>query len=189
MRAEQKRIQQIAEMAAYSLRNHTLRCNLDRGLFRNWTCSDGTSAYRFNISTEPGRLLVSGDVGELLLERYWDMLHWARTAVRDIHYFHGKCVPSIKTREWDAACAREWVLCERRQERREQCGMTAALARDLYDAASDSEHAFFTELTDSGYCDGSDYPDCDNYTHSFLWCREALRWLLTRLPEHADWQI
>lgn len=189
MRAEQKRIQQIAAAAAYSLRNHTLRCNLDHGLYRSWTCSDGTSAHRFTVSTQPGLLLVTGDVGELILERYADMLTWARTAIKDIWYFHGKCVATLKTREWDPACAREWVLSERRQERREQHGMTAALARDLYDAAETGEHAFFTELTDSGYCDGSDYPDCDNFTHSFLWCREAILWLLARLPEQADWQI
>ncbi len=30
----------------------------------------------------------------------------------------------------------------------------------------------------SGIADGCDYPDFDNWTHGYLWCREAIKWFL-----------
>lgn len=206
------RLEQVAADMAHNLRHHRMDCRLDRGVFRNYHCTNPArpSFYHFNVSTEPGRLIVTGDCGDLILERSWDMFAWVRGAIEDPWYFGSKKIPSMQVREFDAEVAREWLIAEQEQNRREAeewlsdwkevNGDKPPLPADwkqpptldiesLAQLAREDKHGFHVELYESGIVPDGDFPDFTNYTHEYLRCREAVKWLLARLPEHADYTI
>lgn len=178
MNAEQRRIQQIAEMAKTAFAEHRIEVRLNAGLFRNWQCSrQRSSSYLFNISTEPGRLFVTGDIGTLVVERATDMIEFAREAIGDLHYFAGKVCREIETKEFCHETAAEWV-----DDQVKHSSMDAVLARKLKTIANeDGHHEFCQELFDSGYIQDCDFPKCENFKFGFLWQTEAIKWLLARI--------
>lgn len=59
---------------------HELTVNLDNGLFRDLTVKDpDTLAMHFNITTRPGFLMYSGDMGCFVFERLDDMFQFFRS--------------------------------------------------------------------------------------------------------------
>lgn len=98
-------------MAAQAFRDHQVEVRLSNGVYRVFRCGrPGSSICAFWVATTPGMLFVYGDVGELVVSRTYDMLAWAKSAIRDPNYFAEK-VPhcAIKTREWSYAKAIEWI--------------------------------------------------------------------------------
>lgn len=204
------RMAQVAADMTRNLRHHRMDCRLDRGVFRNYRCANPErQAYHFNVSTEPGRLIVTGDCGDLILERSYDMLAWARGAIENPYYFGSKKIPSMQVREFDPEVAREWLIAEQKQNQREaeewltnwrEANGDKLLPADwkqpetidvegLTQLAREDEHGFYMELYENGIVPDGDFPDFNNYTHEYLRCREAVKWLLARLPEHADYMI
>ncbi|KQW88187.1 hypothetical protein ASC84_12485 [Acinetobacter sp. Root1280] len=60
-------------------KNHELTINLDHGLFRDLTIKrPNTSSYYYNITTRPGLLMISGDMGCYVFERLSDMFKFFR---------------------------------------------------------------------------------------------------------------
>lgn len=187
MNAVKRKIADVAELAHQAFAGHTLTTLADRGPFRQWRCGKpGCCNHAFRVTTWPGVLIVTGDLGALVLERDADMVAWARGAIHSVDYFASKAARELEVKEFDPDVAREWI-----DLRVAEYGMGAELAADLRSALEDGgEHAFSTALWESGHVDGEDWPECDNYTSAFLWCREALLWLLARLPEQGeDWSI
>lgn len=183
-----RQIDQIAEMAKTNFAGHQIEVRLDHGLFRNWRCAKpDTGSYAFNISTEPGRLFVTGDVGCMIWEREPDMITWARQAIKDIDYMAGKVPSEIKTRQWDVDTACDWITDQVKEatidEDREMIGKLATLREWMEGQPSESD--FCQALWDGGIIHDSDFPRCHCWTPSFLWCREAVAWLLSRLDERT----
>lgn len=185
--ARQRRIDQIHESAVKNFANHKIEQRLSQGMFRSWRCkADGTWCYGFDITTTPGTLIVTGDIGELIVQRADDMIAWSRGSVRSIDYFAEKVPHAMETKEWDQDVAEEW-LDELEAEADEESGDESLekydKIKDLRSCLDDGEDAFFRELSDSGLIDGCDYPDLRNWKPGFLWCREAVIWFLANWKE------
>lgn len=185
--ARQKRIDDVHEFAVKAFAEHVIDRQLDQGVFRYWFCGKPKRCeYHFSITTVPGRMMIAGDIGFLTVMRAHDMIAWAREAVRSIEYFAEKVPHEIKTREYDEAVALEWLDSEARQIRADHPDNWRALIdkiRELRKVA-DNDVWFKQNLYESKLVDGCDFPDLDNWSHNFLWCREALMWMLERIEDN-----
>lgn len=192
MNARARKIAQHEKYAAQAFKRHVIAQHLNQGLFRHWRCADPDSGnHAFNVTTIPGRIIVTGDNGTMVWERCEDMIPWCRGAINSIEYFAEKVPSEIPTHEWDADVAREW-LTERLREANDNDKPNSDLIKELkrlyrdelHDEAND--HSFSHELHESGVIDGEDWPDLSNYTSNFLWCREDLKWFLANLPKEKS---
>jgi hypothetical protein len=174
-------VQQHAEMAVNAFQFHVATQRLSSGLFRDWRFSRPCdSAYAFNITTTPGRIIVTGDIGVLIVERTDDMVSWCRTSIGDFRYFAEKVPHEIPTREYDADVVRAWAKQELADEY-----LSDAKKKTLRDVMRhwnpEDQSATMQEIHESGICDGCDFPDFTNWKSSFLWCREAIKFALPSL--------
>lgn len=180
---EARQLAQVAEMADASLRDHIITPLLDAGEFRAWRCGrEQCAAYHFDVYVVPGRLMVFGDMGCLVVERTRDMIAWSRSAIRSLGYFASKVPEELRgsVREYDEEVVQAWVAEQDAEATGEGC-WTAKLRKKVLDAASQGAESVADVLWTSDYIDGCDYPDFTRWTFSFLWKVEALKWLLARL--------
>lgn len=108
---------QIAELAAKAFASHKIEQRLyhfesfDR-YYGHWVCTKdgkGSSVYRFDILHKPGTLVVTGDIGDLILERTANMVAWCRGSVGSTEYFAEKVPSAIPTREPSQDKRQEYV--------------------------------------------------------------------------------
>lgn len=178
------------DLARKAFAEHECTMRLDQGMFRSWRCMKPKSwAYGFDVHTTPGHLIVTGDIGDLIVSRCEDMIDWSRGAVKDPHYFAEKVPHSIKTREWSYARSMEWIDqeihdakdCYGDEEGDKRIKRLVAFRKK---AANDGingemdEHEFCTALYESELALGCDWPDLEVFNGNFLWCRQAVIWLL-----------
>lgn len=177
-----EREKQIDESMTKALADHTVEVMLEQGVYRHYSCGKpGTCIMSFSIFTLPGRLIVSGDIGDLCVERTYDMFAWAWTSVRDVSYFEEKAWRCIKTKDFDEKAARAALKWEYDMhvdgatpaERRKHDEISREILRHI----DDGEHALTQAYHESEWGrNGGDFPNFDNYTYEFLRCRYALRW-------------
>lgn len=178
MGAIERRQKQAAEDMAKNLASHEVfpSNHDDASSVRSWLCRNmKNSNYYFHVTTWPGWLVIAGDVGFLALSREQDMIAWARKAVDDPNYIASKSPTNVATKEFDEEIAKEWVANQMSE------GMSFDLAVELLQELDEGRHAFEQALYDSGHVDCSDFPNFLNFTHDFLRCLEALKWLLARI--------
>ncbi len=201
--SEKLRIDQIAANAAVAFASHAVEQAVGQGPHRHWLCRrPGTGVYSFAVTTWPGWLAVSGDIGFMVWRNAWDMLHWARGGMGDgcIDYCESKVPGDVKSKEWCEDVALDWLAGRIDDARREigrhvadndeggDCMDVNRLAgrietlEELKGETGLGEAHFNQALFDSGVVRDTDFPRLHTYTPSFLWCREALKWLLARLP-------
>jgi hypothetical protein len=200
--SEKQRIRDITELAAKAFAQHRIIQNLAQGLHRHWSCVGRRgSAYHFNVITEPGRLIVTGDIGEIILCRLPDMIEFLRTSLGDLDYLAGK-VQGKSPREWSEDLCKDWlaarvaeVKAEQRQDAEDYAldgAVPAHVAmkrneklekyRQLYQELEDGRIFFELALYRSGLADG-DWPRLETFSHQFLWCTMALRWFMANLDK------
>jgi hypothetical protein len=185
--ARDRRIMLHSELAKKAFSNHVITERLNSGMFRSWRCqAPGTWCYGFDVTTMPGTLVVTGDIGTLVVERTNDMIAWASGAARSIDYFAEKVSREMPTREWDADVAAEFIDqsiagCEDDEDGDVQREAWRNLKEDeIHDETTEQE--FCMALIESELIDGCDFPDLTNWKPSFLWCREAVIWFLQNFP-------
>lgn len=179
-----RRIAAHAGWAAEAFKDHKIELRLNQGLYRHWRCAKpGDGNHSFSITTIPGSILVTGDIGTLVVERETEMIHWCKTAIRDVHYFASKVPQEFKKYEYDPDMARRYIAEELQSDELSEEDRETLL--DLQEDCDDGELDFKRCLHESGYIDGCDFPDLDNYTSSFLWCREAIKWFLAHYETEA----
>lgn len=181
-----------AEMAATAFSKHVLTERLNQGMFRSWRCAQPDRwAHGFDITTTPGNLFITGDIGDLIVSRTEDMIAWARGSIHSIGYFAEKVPHDIPTKVWSSDRAKEWIkeeirsLKEERRDPRDEARITKLyqeLREELHDEAD--EHTFSKALYESRLVD--DWPDLRVWNSNFLWCREAVKWLLDHLPPPTE---
>jgi hypothetical protein len=183
MRAKQKLVQQISDMARLTFKDHqiSLQYRSEDGRFASWRCQKpGTWFHGFLLTVQPGYLIVVGDLGDTIWCREHDMLAWARKTIDDVHYFAGKVVAG-KVKEWDQDIAREWLDDEVHYVDEEQKKEWLDVRSSLLSSLEDGRTFFEMALYESGWIDGADWPDFKNWTYNYLWCREAVKWFLENL--------
>jgi hypothetical protein len=163
--------------------------------YRGWRCQSPKSwVDGFDLFLFPGELILTGDRGELVVQRARDMAAWCRSSIDDIGYFASKVSSEIETEEYSADMVRGWLAeidagdyagcrCEAKLAKRLRDEATGKFkkndpeARDRIEyAADDGEHAVYEALSDLDLHD--DPPDFKVWTYSFLHQREAIKWFL-----------
>ena len=158
-----KHEQTIRNLAEKAFANHTIVQRLDVGLFRSWRCQKpGSWNYGFDVTTTPGCLHVTGDLGSVVYEREADMLEWLRKAIGDLHYMVGKIDSGNSKTKWDDEAAEAWL--------KEQLADP--------DCAEEDKRV----LQECLELDDGDLPTFQRPTESVIWFQEALRWFLNNLP-------
>lgn len=193
---QQNLMDKIHNLANMAFKKHELKLLCNQELFRSWHLSSpGTSVCYFDITTIPGSLFITGDIGDLILTRESDMISWARKAVGSIEYFASKVPNEIQTREYDPEVAKAWIYEMLQLDSLEDEGddvfqllgdSTREALLEIYrDQYWDYGNEYETMLAihDSGVLDGCDIPNLTNYTSNFLWCREALLFFFTKLDQ------
>ena len=110
MDAKQKRIEKIEQAAANAFKNHqiTLKYSSPDGEFRQYHCTEpNNSAYWFDLTVWPGTLVMTGDLGDLIVERSHNMITWCANSINSIDYFAEKVSREIETEEYDPEVALE----------------------------------------------------------------------------------
>lgn len=172
--------QQIRELAEKAFADHVITERLRQGFFRSWRCQKpDTWVYGFDITTTPGYLIVTGDIGDLIVSRCADMLPWCRQAVDSTSYFAEKVARSIPTREFSHGEFERWY---------HELMADPDTPEDHKEVATEamqwSDNKGMDQLYEETHeiWDG-DPPDWKDWNANFLWCREAVRWFLQHHEE------
>lgn len=158
-----------ADLAAEAFKDHVVTERLNQGMFRAWRCKrPHCGTYGFDVITQPGDLIIAGDIGDLMVSRTEDMIAWARKSINDPGYFAEKVPHSIPTMEWSFDKAMEWCK-ERIQDAddyygdAEEASEAVTKLRELMDEAHTdgingemNEHEFGMALYETNLCDGCD---------------------------------
>lgn len=179
---KQDRIDKNARLAADSFKDHEIKREHRKGVFRHYRCGnkDGSSNYLFFVTTTPCFMFITGDIGDFIWRREYDMIDWARSAINSPGYFAEKVVAG-EVWEYDPDMARDSV-----KELIDECDgddvKVKSAAQEILDTTDfDSQHEFVMDAYNA--CLFDDFPTCKNYTHGFLWCRQALLWFFRNLKE------
>ena len=163
------------------------------GVYRSWFCNEpGHWDCSFTITTIPGYLFVTGDLGDLVVARVYDMLPWCRRSVHSTGYFFEKISLEIKKTEFSRELVEEWIkerideIKSRTEDDDDDIEAYADELRTLNEVLDDGfddygeEH--FAEVLQPSY-DGCDYPDWHIYSRQVLCLREAVRWFVMHHSE------
>ena len=174
-------VKRVDEQTYETFSQHEIDAQLVNGVFRHYRCArPNTRNYAFNVTTFPGRLIVTGDIGTLIVERLNDMFDWAPGAIGSIDYFASKTPSEMQTEEFSIDAVQWWLEHEIHETYEDETAQTeikdglewmddmteGEVMRVIYDATHDCEMPSFKE-----------------WTSSFLWCRAALRWFFSRVGD------
>jgi hypothetical protein len=141
----------------------------------------------YRVIMAPNLVLVSGDIGTLILRPYTDdPLGWVLRVTKDVHNYDyplSKAPYHLKTKEYSETLARE-----QREEWKEQLATCSpdeefeifSLTKliDHTELRTESQH----EWLQACYEAGDDEPNlCEAYTHNVLWCWVALCYWANRV--------
>lgn len=172
-----------------NVNEHELTINLDNGLYRDLTIKkEDTVSYHYNITTRPGYLMISGDMGTYVFSRIPDMFKFFRNDGYEINagYWAEKLVA-------DSEFAKSEVFSPKRVEQYlnqimedyiednwdEDVGEERELIESLITQANMCEDDFFYSIeknANSTKLDLSDYYEYDfkDYSYYYIWCCYAI---------------
>ena len=173
--------QEIRRISDDAFKNHRVVELSRNGVFRSWRCCQpGSGMYAFNITTIPGRIFVTGDIGDLIVERVYDMLPFCRRSLRDTSYFASKVPHAIPTREFSANVLGDWINEQLADPELEDHHREPLLdAQLLIDNGEVTEGKAYEII----YPFYDDPPRWQVWNSNFLWCRDAIRWFLAHHDE------
>lgn len=187
---------EVKERAKELFSAHKVHQLLNIEDYQHWYCSDGGGFNWFNVVVVPDYLFITGDLGDYTL---WlpktNVLKYVRSHIDNTHYLGQKCVAGKVMDDFVVDRAQEWLAGERAElaagridamevesevelkeiDRKMEVLDEAELL--LYDGYR------FQELLLREYVyDGEEIYDVfEDYAYSFLYCREALRFLINQL--------
>lgn len=159
------------------------------GLYHAYRCrKPGTGIYGFDVTFIPGSVIVTGDIGELILQRDNDMMPWIRGVLGegrdhasiDFRYVAEKVPNNIITRAWSKEAATEVVdrvlTADGDEESAPEIDYEDRLA--LYEFSD--EHEWSRKCDDLYQIEPCfyEYGDAKDWSPRFLWCVFALRWFI-----------
>lgn len=191
----------IESLAAGSLKDHVSTLLWDypdhngrEHAVRAWrVAKPGSGNMAMTIYVVPGRLMMAGDAGSLIIERTTDMVRFVRQAIGDPGYLLGKARAEFSTREFSERKAREWIEDLRKAWNKEtgQRPCERGLSNDVFDDWSDrvgDEHetgVVFGEV--QGYELDYGFPDVQDYASNLCWCLCILKkWIATADPQPLE---
>lgn len=94
------------------VKNHEITVNLDQGVYRDITIANPNSmCMHYNVTTRPGFLMITGDMGDFIFERAHDMFNFFRSedTYRINTGYWGEKVKAGEVSEFDIDTANEAV--------------------------------------------------------------------------------
>lgn len=171
----------IRELSSEAFKDHTITERMRSGLFRSWRCQrPGSWNYGFDITTTPGYLIITGDLGCMIVSREADMLPWCRGAIDSTHYFASK-VQDGETHEYSPEICVQW--CREQLERDDLSEDDRESLQEAIRMSGDTGRDGILEITRDVWID--EPPQWEEYSSSFLWSRDAIRWFLLNHNEPA----
>lgn len=163
-----------------ALSTHMLGKALDA---RGWYCtrSEGGSMYAFRVTLLPQHVIVTGDLGALVIQHAddGDPIDWLRRAVDSTNYLASKVVAGRAKRPSIDAFV-EWA-----QGEIGNCDTISRLTtlQTAVRCAKSGEYELIEllRMTQDAWVD--DPPRCEEYDPEFLWIRDALRKFLVLLDK------
>lgn len=181
---------QIAERCKNDLADHVVtQLHDDDCKFRVWRCRRSNSwTYGFVVYAPPGWLMMTGDMGECMWSRTYDMIDFARGAIKSLEYFSEKASKDCKIKEHYGELVEEW-FSEVESEYLKSHGdpmsdeklETLGDLRDMWESSNDHQelrNAIYCDLC-SGDCES--VPSFEYYSYQYLWKVEALKWFIAKL--------
>jgi len=170
--------------------SHTMEVKLDKGVHRHLVFTNkGSSVYRFDITTWPGYLCISGDMGCYVFSRLPDMFeffrnpagninpsYWAEKLQSDARYRGCKEYSEKKFRETVQNYVESWVDDTepsdddeaQLQEEIKELVLCAENEWQAHEKAAEFEfkgEPFFSDFWEH---------DLTDYTSQFIWCLYAI---------------
>jgi len=195
MNAINQRIEEVKKYSKKDFSEHKITTILDNETHKHYYICGNNGYCWFEIVIIPNNLIILGDLGNLVFYRpNTSMLEWAKGSVDSVSYFAEKVVAGDVKEDFCWDVAREWLEEERATLKAEL--IDAQEVEDEYEQDDISKRLnILAELEEYIECNDQDafsrtvyeeYSDYDyeildsfwNYTWSFLWCREALKFAL-----------
>lgn len=187
-----------AEVAARFLKDvadHQMTVILDSGTHRHLRFKrPDCNIYWFDLVTWPGRLTISGDMGDFVFSRLLDMFQFFRTdrgadgALRiNCGYWAEKVTAQCRhgrgVEQFSADLFRAAVIQHFREHTRHRGivpGLKQEVRRQVLDRAYDGEYAAYQAVNDFEHS-GFRFQDffehrLQEYTLGFVWCCYAIQW-------------
>lgn len=170
---------------------HEMIVEHDAGLFRCvYFGRPGSGNMSFRLTTWPGHLAFSGDMGAYTFTRLRDMFEFFRGEVGatiDHRYWAEKCVAMDRSDGLDKFDADAFVVRIREllAEAEASPDVIAAAEEEVIGARHDGEHAAlaaaynfnaYEPKTHSPFRFDVSEMRCREWSHRFLWCCCAIRW-------------
>lgn len=174
--------------------DHKMTGHVIDGAYRHITFSrPGSSTYRFHLTTWPGYLCISGDMGCFVFSRLTDMFEFFRDKWINPGYWAEKIQATNKHgghRKFSDDRLKEAVANDFEgwdfEDDEQKAAAWKAITDDwdglLYNAqGSDIQHAvgevmdWKCPVTGQGFTDFYEH-DLEDYTYHFIWCCRAILW-------------
>jgi hypothetical protein len=150
---------------------HEMTIEQDSGVYRCISFKNPSSInYHFRLTTWPGHLAISGDMGDFMFCRLQDMFEFFRGPL-SVGYWKEKCVAG-ETEEFDAHSWGDFL-----SDLLDQEYITKEQKEELSGLEPDNPYSLVEALDQAGVADAWEYGGAlDAYTHQFLWCLRAIQW-------------
>lgn len=177
---------------------HQMVVKQDDGIFRHIRFSkDGSSVYHFDITTWPGYLCVSGDMGCFVFARTTDMFeffrgdrinpgYWSEKLQATSHRGGHQSFSFDLLKEAVAADFENWDFESDEQKAEAWKAITADWDGLFYNAdGSDLQHAvsevmdWECPVTKQKFEDFWEH-NLEDYTYHFMWCCNAIQWAIAQ---------
>ena len=172
----------IRKLSDKAFAEHQVTEVMRHGVYRQWKCAKPKSnTYGFHITTFPGNLVLTGDLGTLIVAREYDMLPWCRGSVDSTDYFAEKVAKEILTREFSHDRLREWIGEEIMDPNTLDSHLE--LLQEALDEGIENDGPDYFYRTLNDVWQGNDPPNWTDWKPQFLWQRDAIRWFVTHHDE------
>ena len=174
---------------------HEVKILHNDGIYRHLSCGiPGSSDMRFGITTWPGYLAITGDMGDFVFARTNDMFEFFRCDRIRPNYWSEKCCSSsvfgggIKRFSVDKFRRNviEHAIDVEDVEAKEE--LPENVREDIQELLSaDNEHECVAKMNgfSSDNIEFADFweCDCEEFTHRYLWCCHAIVWAIAKFDE------
>lgn len=176
-----------AEHFATDTAKHGLTIAHEDGLYRHFRARQPrTNAYWFDITTWPGTLTITGDMGAFVFSRETDMLAFFRSSQGRInpHYWAQKETTGTPTKEYSEDLFRQTVTEHTADAIRwsdAPRGIGKAVRTEILGSTELYYEASARQVLDDFKFKGFTFDDTwewsfADYNHQFLWCCHAIVW-------------
>lgn len=176
--------------------SHSMEVNCDNDVHRHLTFSNnGSSVYRFHITTWPGYLAISGDMGTFVFARLHDMFSFFRGDEINLGYWSEKLTAHDKHSghlQFSEALYADAIRSDFENwsfdSDEEKTKAWAAITDEwdgLIDRSSNTREAFDAALgwecpiTDQQFSDFWEHR-LEDYSYHFVWCCYAVQYAIQR---------